>query len=164
MGDIRAAIDGAMAYLTDHPDEARYTDSVAIAHIEHGLRVRVEGPNAESVTTDMPSSVGGDGSAPSAGWLLRAAVAACTLTLIAMRAAHQGVELGDLEIVVDSESDDRGILGLDPAIPAGPLSMRIAVRSDGEVSPELRDILDWGIEHCPVSDAVKRAVALSVEA
>jgi uncharacterized OsmC-like protein len=164
VGDIRTAIDGAMAYLTEHPDEARYTDSVAVAHIEHGLRVRVEGTNAESVTTDMPPSVGGDGSAPSAGWLLRAAVAACTLTLIAIRAAHQGVELGDLEIVVDSESDDRGILGLDAAIPAGPLSMRIAVSADGQIPPELRDIVDWAVEHCPVSDAVKRAVPVTVEA
>jgi uncharacterized OsmC-like protein len=164
VGDNRTAIDGEMAYLTEHPDEARYTDSVATARIEHGLRVSVEGPNGESVTTDMPPSVGGDGSAPSAGWVLRAAVAACTLTLIAMRAAHQGVELGDLEVVVDSESDDRGILGLDPTIPAGPLSMRIAVRADGPVSPELRDIVDWAVDHCPVSDAVKRAVPVTVEA
>jgi hypothetical protein len=26
---IRTAIQGASAYLTDHPDEARYTDSLA---------------------------------------------------------------------------------------------------------------------------------------
>ena len=34
---------------------------------------------------------------------------------------------GEIEVTVDSESDDYGILGLDPAVPAGPLSMRVQV-------------------------------------
>ena len=32
------------------------------------------------------------------------------------------------EVDVDSESDDRGILGLDPSVPGGPLSMRVRLR------------------------------------
>jgi len=51
---IRTAIEGASAYLTDHPDEARYTDSVATARVEEGLRIRVEGHGGETLTTDMP--------------------------------------------------------------------------------------------------------------
>jgi hypothetical protein len=39
-----------------------------------------------------------------------------------MRAAELGIPLQRLEVTVDSESDDRGILGMDEAIPAGPLS------------------------------------------
>src|SRR4051794_7791107 len=68
---IRGAIGAASAYLTEHPDEAAYTDSAATASLEDGLRVNVVGPAGESVTTDMPASVGGAASAPSAGWLLR---------------------------------------------------------------------------------------------
>jgi hypothetical protein len=44
-----------------------------------------------------------------------------------MRAAVDGIELSRLEVVVDSESDDRGILGIDEAVPAGPLQMRVRV-------------------------------------
>ncbi len=33
---IRAAIEGASEYLAEHPDEARYTDSLATAHVEEG--------------------------------------------------------------------------------------------------------------------------------
>jgi organic hydroperoxide reductase OsmC/OhrA len=39
---ISDALHGAMAYLSEHPDEARYTDSAAIATLEQGLRVEVE--------------------------------------------------------------------------------------------------------------------------
>ena len=65
---IRTAIESASAYLTAHREEARYTDSFARARIEEGLRIRVEGPTGEVLTTDMPGGVGGGGSAPSPGW------------------------------------------------------------------------------------------------
>ena len=41
----------------------------------------------------MPTSVGGSNSSVSPGWYLRAAEASCVATMIAMRAAHQGVDL-----------------------------------------------------------------------
>ena len=109
---IRTAIESASAYLVEHPDEARYTDSLATARIEEGLRIGVDGPNGESLVTDMPGAVGGGGAAPSPGWFLRAAVAACVTSLAVMRAAQLGVEGFTCEVEVDSESDDRGILGL----------------------------------------------------
>ena len=44
-----------------------------------------------------------------------------------MRAAERGVALHGLRVAVDSESDDRGILGIAENVPAGPLSMRLRV-------------------------------------
>jgi uncharacterized OsmC-like protein len=77
-----------------------------------------------------------------------------------MRAAEQGIALDTLEVTVDSESDDYGILGIDEAVPAGPLSMRIHVRvaAGGVNEVGLRQIVAWGVDHCPVCDAAKRAV------
>ncbi len=162
---IREALSGASAYLTEHPDEARYTDGEATARLEEGLRFRVENPDGAAVTTDMPPSVGGGGRAPSAGWLFRAALASCVGTVTAMRAAQEGVALDTLEVTVDSESDDRGILGLDPSVPAGPLSIRVRVRvtAPGEDPERLRAIAAWGSDHCPVCDTAKRAVPVSLE-
>ena len=79
----------------------------------------------------MPGAVGGGGAAPSPGWFLRASVAACVASLAVMRAAQLGVDGFTCEVEVDSESDDRGILGLDPSVPGGPLSMRIGLRMSG---------------------------------
>ena len=113
----------------------------------------------------MPPSVGGEGSAPSPGWLFRAALASCDATLIAMRAAAQGIQLSRLEVAVDSESDDRGILGIDEAVPAGPLRIRVRVRlaSPDASDAELRKIADWGDRHCPVSDGARRPTETIME-
>ena len=162
---IRAAIEGASEWLREHPDEARYTDSVATARVESGLRVIVTGPDGESIATDMPSAVGGATSAVSPGWLYRASLAACVLSLATMRAAQLGVTAFRCEVDVDSESDDRGILGIDPAIPAGPMSIRIRFQMSAERvdREDLDAIARWAADHCPVAEAAGRAVPVHME-
>lgn len=162
---IRQAIEAATAYLTANPADAKSTDSAATATVVDGLVMRVTGPNGETLMTDMVPSVGGTASAPSPGWLLRAAEASCVATLIAMRAAVLGIALDALEVTVDSESDDRGLLGIDESVPAGPLTGRVAVHlaAAGVDAATLEEIAHWGVEHCPVCDAVERAVPVTTE-
>ena len=162
---IQQSIEGVIKYLSEHLDECRCTDKAATAVVEEGLRCRAEGPNGATLISDMPKTIGGGGSAPSPGWLFRAALANCELTVIAMRAAQLGVALTTLEVTVDSESDDRGLLGMDATIPAGALSMRTRVRIGAKrVAPErLREIVEWAEVHSPVGDAVRRAVPSKTE-
>jgi uncharacterized OsmC-like protein len=165
MAAIQAAIRAASDYLRQHPEEARSTDSAATATLIDGLVVRVTGPGGASITTDMVPSVGGSGSAPSPGWLLRAAEASCVVTLIAMRAAVLEVTLDALEVTVDSESDDRGLLGVADDVPAGPLSGRVSVRlaAEGVDPTTLEEMAHWGVKHCPVCDALERPVPMTTE-
>lgn len=162
---IRTAVEAASAYLADHPEDARYTDSLARARVETGLRVRVDGPGGEVLVTDMPRAVGGAAAAPSPGWFLRAAVAACVASLATMRAAQLGWTGLRCEVEVDSESDDRGILGLEASVPGGPLSMRIrlTMAADGAGLDRLEELAVWAVDHCPVSDAVRRGVPVHIE-
>ena len=162
---IRNAIRDAGEYLAQHPEQARSTDSAATATLLDGLVVRVVGPGDAALTTDMVPSVGGTATAPSPGWLLRAAEASCVATLIAMRAAMLEITLDTLEVTVDSESDDRGILGIDDDVPAGPLTGRVAVRltAAGVDSATLEEIAHWGVKHCPVCDALERVVPVTTE-
>lgn len=162
---VAEAIARAVEHLTEHPDEASYTDSPATATLQEGLRVIVRDPSDRTVETDMPAGVGGADSAPSAGWLFRAALAACDTTLIAMRAAMLGVELTHVEVTIDSDSNDHGILGIDESVPAGPTSVRTKIRVSAPHSDEatVRDLVEWAIAHCPVCDATKRAVPVSVD-
>ena len=164
-GTIQEAIKTASDYLARHPEQARSTDSAAVATLVDGLVVRVAGPAGASITTDMVRSVGGTATAPSPGWLLRAAEASCVVTLIAMRAAMLGITLDALDVTVDSESDDRGLLGIDDDVPAGPLRGRVSVRlASAGVDPRtLDDIARWGVRHCPVCDALERAVPVTTE-
>lgn len=130
-----------------------------------GLRCTVEAPAGGPIVTDMPPSVGGGGEAPSPGWILRAAQASCDATVIAMQAAKEGVTLSRLEVTVDSESDDRGLLGVEEDVPAGPLTTRTRVRIEADgVEPErLREIVETARRHSPVQDAVCRAVPESLD-
>jgi uncharacterized OsmC-like protein len=164
MDEIREALEKATRYLTEHPDDARSTDSLATAVLESGLRVRISGPANESAVTDMVPSVGGKGSAPSPGWLFRAALASCVATLIAMRAAQLGRSVDGVKVLVDSESDDQGILGIDPSVPAGPLSVRIRVNlsANGTDAGDVSELVTWAVDHCPVVDAVRRPVRVDV--
>jgi uncharacterized OsmC-like protein len=162
---IKDAVANASAYLAAHPGEARYRDSPAVATVTSGLSVTVIGQGGESVTTDMPAGIGGGASAPSPGWLMRAATASCVASLIAIRAAVVGTDLGPIEVAVDSESDDRGILGLDDAIDAGALSVKVVVSLGGPDAGKegVRELVDWAISHCPVTDTIARAVPMEVD-
>lgn len=162
---IRTALEGAISYLTENPKDAKATDSYATATIEEGLRCKVRGPDGVETHTDMVTSVGGGDTAPSPGWMLRAATASCVATLIAMKAALEEIELADVEVTVDSESDDLGILGIDDAVPAGPLSVRIRVRigATGVEPATLRELVSWAHDHCPLCDLTKRAVPITLE-
>lgn len=162
---IRSALEAATSHYAANPDDARSRDSLATASLRDGLVVQVEAPTGERITTDMVASVGGTGTAPSPGWLLRAAEASCVATLIAMRAAMLGITLDTLEVSVDSESDDRGMLGMDDAVPAGPLTGRVQVRltADGVDPATLDEMARWGVEHCPVCNALERPVPITVE-
>jgi len=158
--DIREAVAKVTAHLVSHPEEAVSEDSAAKAVLAKGLRFRVEGPRGWVIETDMPAGLGGGASAPSPGWLRRAAQAACEATMIAIRAAQEGVDLDRLEVAVSSESDDRGMLGVGEPVPAGPLksSARVTISARGASADKLREIVEWAEGHSPVSDALSRAV------
>ncbi len=156
--DIGKAIHTARAHLREHPADGRGPDKPATAVLEKGLRCRVDGELA-SIVSDMPQGAGGGATAPTPGWLLRAALAVCDATVIAMRAADVGVELSQLEVTVESESDDRGLFGAADDVPAGPLesTVRVRIGAAGVDADALREIVTYALEHSPVGDAVTRA-------
>jgi uncharacterized OsmC-like protein len=117
------------------------------------------------MTTDMAKSVGGGAAAPTPAWLMRAALAACDATLLAMEAARDGIELTDLEVSVESESDFRGVLGVDTTVQPGPLAMRVGIRlaAADATEDQLRAIVERAESRSPVRDALARAVPMTTE-
>jgi uncharacterized OsmC-like protein len=162
---IASAVKAASQHLRAHPEDGAGTDAFARAVLDAGLRVRIEGPTGQTAHTDMPASIGGDGSAPSPGWLLRAGVASCTATVIALRAAALGITLDRLEVNVVTRSDDRGMLGTDDSVPAGFLNARMEVRlaAAGTDPKTLEALASWGVAHSSMADALRRAVPMETE-
>jgi uncharacterized OsmC-like protein len=113
----------------------------------------------------MSKSVGGGASGPTPAWLMRAALAACDATLVAMEAAREGIELTDLEVSVDSQSDFRGVLGVDATAQPGPLSMQVRIRvaAANASDEQLRAIVERAESRSPVHDALARELPMKTE-
>lgn len=145
--------------LRANPDKARAKYAPATATLESGLMCCIAGPSGEFVETDMPPAMGGAGSRPNPGWLFRASLAACCSTVIAAQAACLGIKLTALQVTVDGEGDNRGILGLDDSISAGHSTVRTVVRisADNAPSEQLKGLVQWALAHSPVGCTVRDA-------
>ena len=151
--------------MVTEPAKAYTKGTPATARLLEGLQFEVSGPTGERALTDMPRAMGGASSAPAPAWLLRGAIASCTASVIAMRAAQVGVDLKTLEVTVESEADQRGMLGLDEGVSAAFATMRVRVRIGGDdVAPnDLRALVAWGDAHSPVASTVRDSPVASVD-
>jgi len=162
---IRESMHRLAGHFTQQPEQAIGDDKPAVATLESGLRCKAVGPKGEVLVTDMPQPIGGASSAPTPGWFLRAALANCDATMVAMRAAQLGIALTTLEVTVGSHSDHRGLLGCADDAPAGPLDMHIRIRigAPDASAQQLQDLVHWAETHSPVGDALRRALPVRTE-
>jgi uncharacterized OsmC-like protein len=156
---IKAAIDSLSGAINADPDKARAKATPATARLVDGLQSEVTGPKGERILTDMPRAMGGEGSSPNPGWYLRAAMASCTTSVIAMHAAKRGIRLDSLEVTVESEGDNRGILGMDEKVSAGysELRMKVKIASSSATEAELRELTQFAEAHSPVGCTIEGA-------
>jgi uncharacterized OsmC-like protein len=156
---ISAALENLSQTFAGYPEKARAKQTPAIATLESGLKCRVVGPDGEEINTDMPRAMGGNASDPNQGWFFRASLASCCATVIAMRAARLGINFSKLEVAVESEGDNRGILGLDDRISAGMSALRTTVQiaADNAGPEQLEELVRWSDKHSPVGCTVREA-------
>lgn len=165
---IAAAMQRVESVFQRRPEAALEDDTPATAHWESGMRVVSRHPNGTQVLTDMPSEIGGSGDQVTPGWLLRAALASCAATRIAMAAAAAGIELTTLEVAASSRSDARGLLGMANAdgqpVPAGPRDVLLAVRiaAQGVAAERLRALVEQSHGCSPVTAAHQAAVPVAL--
>ena len=155
---VRQAIERTISAIAADSTKAKAKNVPATARITDGLKCEVIGPHGERLETDMPPAMGGTASGPNPAWLLRGALASCTAIVIAMRAATLGIRLEALEVTVESESDARGILGIDAGVSAGLGAIRTRVKIRGDASADsLRALVAWADAHSPVGCTLKDA-------
>jgi uncharacterized OsmC-like protein len=161
---IRDALDKLDAAIAADPQKARAKHAGATAALAGGLKFTVTGPHGEKLETDMAKGVGGEASGPSPGWALRAALASCTGTVIALRAAKLGLVLDRLEVNVDSDGDLRGMIGSDDTVSAAltGLRMRVAIDAKNASRGELEELVRWADAHSPVACTLRAAMPVSV--
>ncbi len=165
---IANAVQRVRAVFARRPEAARHADEPATASWEQGLRVVSRHSNGAHVATDMPRELGGQGDEVSPGWLLRAGLASCLATCIAMEAAAREIAITRLEVVAASDSDARGLLGMTDAagerVMPGPLAVQLRVRiaAPSVAAEMLRTLIADSCRCSPVQCAVERSVPVSL--
>ncbi|HUI59899.1 MAG TPA: OsmC family protein [Steroidobacteraceae bacterium] len=165
---IAAALKRVESVLRRRPAIALQDDSPAEARWEGGTHVVTSHSGGAQVVTDMPRELGGSGEHTTPGWLMRAGLASCAATQIAMEAAVRGIELTTLTVVARSRSDTRGMLGLSDvtgdAVTAAPQDVQLLVRIGAETgSPDRLKALVEDTQRCsPVTSALREPVPVSV--
>jgi uncharacterized OsmC-like protein len=168
---LAAAIQRTQKVLQRRPALGIHVDTPATAQWRGGTRVLSSHANGTQIFSDMPVEVGGSGDQVTPGWLLRAGLAACATTRIAMGAATAGIGLSALEVTATSRSDTRGLLGMTGAqgepIGAGPMDVDLCVRisAPGVSTERLRALVEESCRCSPVPAALRNAipVALRIE-
>jgi uncharacterized OsmC-like protein len=168
---VATAVQRVESVLKRRPAAGMHDDAPATARWQTGLRVAACHANGTQVLTDMPTELGGSGDQVTPGWLLRAGLASCLATRIAMGAAAAGIELTSLEVSASSRSDARGLFGMvevsgDP-VGAGPrdVQLLVTISAPGACAERLRELVEHSNRCSPVSAAVREpvSVALRVE-
>ena len=166
MSNLRARelLERAKRLFMEKPGAARKPNTTATAVWRDGLLCDITGAAGEKAVTDMPEPMGGAGTGSNPGWLLRAGMASCASTAIAMRAAMQGIALRALEVTVQSELDARGLVGIPGVATAlGDMRMSIKISADGVDETTLRELAAWGEAHSPVSCTLRVSPSVAVE-
>jgi uncharacterized OsmC-like protein len=166
--NISKAMQRVRTVLARRPEVGIHADETATADWREGTRVVARHANGTQITTDMPVELGGAGNQVSPGWLLRAGLASCLATRIAMEAAAKGISLRRLEVLARSTSDARGLLGItgdggEQVTPA-PLKVQLEVRMSAPnvVRERLQAMVEDSFRCSPVSAAVERAVPVAL--
>ena len=161
--EVRVSLERAQRLFRDRPAAAKKSVS-AIAIWRAGLACEISGPEGQCVVTDMAKPLGGGDSGPSPGWLLRASLASCTATAIAMRAALLGIELRQLEVIVHADTDVRGAVGIDDvSLALSGMRMAIKAAADNTAEGKLRDVVEWGATQSTVSATLSQGRRVATE-
>ena len=158
---VADAMQRAEVVLRRRPDMGIHDDAAATARWRGNTRIITSHSNGIEIPTDMPGELGGTGDQVTPGWLMRAGLASCTATRIAMGAAAAGIELTALELRATSRSDTRGMLGMNEAdgtpVGAGPreVQLYVTIAAQGVSAERLRALVEESHRCSPVPCAMQ---------
>jgi uncharacterized OsmC-like protein len=117
----------------------------------------------EFTNGEPPVLLGANEGANPVEFLLHA-LAGCVTTTTVLHAAARGIEIQSLSTELVGSLDLRGLLDLDPSVPAGYEQIRVRMRIEADCSDaELDDLLAFAQRHSPVCNTVCRPVPVVVE-
>jgi uncharacterized OsmC-like protein len=151
--------------VTKHPSLGIGTER-SISTVTGRLRCTSE-EGAFRFETDLPETMGGEGSGPSPGVLGRAALGSCLAMSYQMRAARLGVDLATVSVEIEADFDVVGMLSMAAAVRPGYSEVRYHVRVESSApEADILRVLDEGDILSPYRDVfsaetpMKRTVSI----
>jgi len=161
--DTKRALDRADKLVTLAPERGQRT-YVNNAVVEDGTRCAIFEKGYE-LFADAGRGLGGDDADPTPSMLLRSALSSCIAIGIKLWAARREVPIERVEVIVETDTDARGILGLCRKVPAGFTAIRAHIDVRTRASREvIEEIVASSLRFSPLIDALANAqlVATSV--
>ena len=156
---IASSLERLEAVARKRPEFARDTYH-SVTTLVDGLQCRSE-ERGWQVQSDLPATIGGAGSGPTPGMLGRAALGSCLAMGYKLHAERLGVQLTSIQIEVEADSDDAGMLFLDSEARPGYSEVRYHVDI---VSPEPEElvlkVLDEGDALSPYRDVFSQSTPM----
>ena len=121
---IRTAVERVADVYRKKPSAA-FDTIRASGRIEQGLVCNVRQGDYAAVM-DMAEAIGGDGSAPTPGFFIRAGLVGCIAIGIKLTAAREGIDIGAIDVGVEMDFDDGAMLGVGNNS-AAPLETRVTI-------------------------------------
>ena len=121
---IRSAQERAL-FVFERKPSAALSSAKASGRLDEGLHCTVSSHELD-VRMDMPKELGGDGSAPTPGFFIRAGLIGCVAIGIKMTAAREGIPLESVDVDVEMDFDHGAMFGLGDNT-AAPLETRLTI-------------------------------------
>lgn len=134
----------------------------SIVQVKNGTTCKIEG-SGWNLTADIGAEAGGNNAGPNPGVFERAALGSCLAIGISQWAAVLEVPIKNLKVVVETDFDARGMLGVENK-PPGFTAIRYKISVESPASKtELRKVIEKAEKHSPVRDDFNRSIPIERE-
>ena len=151
MQSIKQALDRAARTVTLRPERGRrvYRN---VAAISKGTLCQVE-EAGQALTLDVGKAVGGSDAGPTPSMVLRSAMSSCVAIGVKQWAARQDVPIDHVEVVLETDVDARGQLGLCGKAAPGfeGIRLTIAVTSPAPLEA-IEEVVAMSLKYSPLMD------------
>ena len=151
MQSIKQALDRATKTVTLRPERGQrvYRN---VAAVGDGTRCQVE-EAGQTLTLDVGKAVGGSDTGPTPSMVLRSAMSGCVAIGVKQWAARRDVPVDHVEVVLETDVDARGQLGVgDKAAPGFErIRLTIAVKSPASLEV-IEDLVTTSLRYSPLMD------------
>ena len=151
--ETRIALERADRLVTIAPERG-YRTYVNTARIVEGTQCEIE-EKGHRILVDAGKGLGGGDKDPTASMLLRGALSSCIAIGIKMWAARREIRVDQVLVTVETDTDARGILGLNDKVPPGFTATRVRIEVQSPAPPaEVEAIVAASLRFSPLIDAL----------